>query len=90
MLNVLQTTYAWGSPDVISIFTKHSNNHIVANAYTQESEDFSGRSSTIKLDTWVFDKVLEFLHRDSSKIVDKDRVVFFLHLLGLDTGVFLI
>lgn len=81
----LQVTYAWGSPDIISIFTKSSVN-IIANAYTPESEDFSGKTSTIRLDTWVFDKVTEFLYRDSRKIADKKQSVFFLHLLGLDTG----
>lgn len=86
VFNRSDITYAWGSPDIISIFTKPANNHIVASAYTQESEDFSGKTSTKRLDTWVFDKVVDFLHRDGRKIIDKDRVVFFLHLLGLDTA----
>lgn len=84
-----QTTYAWGSPDIISVFTKQSaNNPIVANAYAPEIEDISGKSSTIQLDKWVFDKVTEFLHQDNQKIANKKHTVFFLHLLGLDTGLF--
>lgn len=79
-------TYAWGSPDIISIFTKPSNRHIIANAYTPENEDFSGKTSTTRLDTWVFDKVIDFLHRDGRKLAEKERSIFFLHLLGLDTG----
>lgn len=83
----IQITYTWGSPDILSIFTKTpANSHIVANAYTSENEDFSGKTSTTRLDTWVFDKVTEFLHQNSQKIIDKDRIVFFLHLLGLDTA----
>lgn len=42
--------------------------------------------NTSVLDTWVFDKVIEFLHRDRNKVSDKDHVIFFLHLLGLDTA----
>lgn len=84
-----QITYAWGSPDIISIFTKQcGNNNIVANAYTPESEDFSGKTSTIQLDKWVFDKVNEFLHRDNYNLIEKKHSVYFLHLLGLDTGHF--
>lgn len=82
-------TYAWGSPDIISVFTKQSaNNPIVANAYAPEVEDISGKSSTVRLDTWVFDKVTEFLHQESHKIAHKNHTVFFLHLLGLDTGLY--
>ncbi|XP_031622436.1 GPI ethanolamine phosphate transferase 1 isoform X2 [Contarinia nasturtii] len=86
VFNRSDTTYAWGSPDILSIFTKRSSNNIVASAYTSEIEDFSGKTSTTKLDTWVFDKVIEFLRRSSQQIVDKKHTVFFLHLLGLDTA----
>lgn len=82
----IQTTYAWGSPDIISIFTNPTTKGFVANAYTSDSEDFSGKSDTAKLDTWVFDKANDFIRSNANKIVDKDRIVFFLHLLGLDTG----
>lgn len=84
-----QTTYAWGSPDIISVFTQQSaNNPIVANAYAPEIQDISGETSTVRLDKWVFDKVTEFLHQDNQKLADKNRTVFFLHLLGLDTGLY--
>lgn len=55
-----------------------------------ENEDFSGKTSTIRLDTWVFDKVIDFLHRDGQKVAEKERSIFFLHLLGLDTGMKLV
>lgn len=35
------------------------------------------------MDTWVFDKVHTFLQQD---IIDKEKTVYFLHLLGLDTA----
>lgn len=60
----------------------------MANAYAHESEDFSGKSNTSSLDVWVFEKVVEFLHRNGKAIANNDRMVFFLHLLGLDTGLY--
>jgi len=49
---------------------------------------FSGDGSNEKLDTWVFQKVQQFfktyaLTQDSVK---KPAVIFFLHLLGIDTA----
>lgn len=69
------------------MFTKHrATSRIVANAYTAESEDFSGKIRTSSLDTWVFDKVVEFLHKHREQLKQKKRIIFFLHLLGLDTA----
>lgn len=83
----VQTTYAWGSPAIISVFTKQqANSRIVANAYTAESEDFSGKTRTSSLDKWVFDKAIEFLHRNRDQLKQKRRIIFFLHLLGLDVA----
>lgn len=71
------------------MFTKQAaNNPIVANAYAPEIQDISGEKSTVLLDTWVFDKVTEFLHQEHQKIADKSRTIFFLHLLGLDVGLY--
>lgn len=84
----LQETFAWGSPDIMTVFTKQNvNNHIVANAYTAEKEDISGKTNTSQLDLWVFDKATEFLHKSAKNLVHKERTIFFLHLLGLDTGI---
>lgn len=80
-------TYAWGSPDIISVFTKPQvNSRIVAHAYTAESEDISGKTRTSALDTWVFDKTVEFLHRERDQLKRQKRQIYFLHLLGLDTA----
>ncbi|KTW29623.1 mannose-ethanolamine phosphotransferase MCD4 [Pneumocystis jirovecii RU7] len=48
------------------------------------------KDSTI-LDTWVFDKVTELFKNSTSnktikKALSQDKIVFFLHLLGLDTA----
>nr|CAD7442511.1 unnamed protein product [Timema bartmani] len=59
--------------------------------YGPEVEDFSGKNKTSVLDTWVFDRVELFLHSAKSDPVllnklQQDNLVFFLHLLGLDTA----
>lgn len=83
-----QVTYSWGSPDVLSIFTKaDTNHHIHTASYSPSDEDFSGKASTINLDQWVFDNFERFLANPNTKsLVADDRTVFFLHLLGLDTA----
>ena len=56
--------------------------------YEAELEDFS--KDALHLDYWVFDHVKDFFAEASTnpvlnKAVRQDKVVFFLHLLGLDT-----
>jgi phosphatidylinositol glycan class N len=60
-----------------------------ADTYGHEFEDFSLDATA--LDIWVFDKVKElFAEASRNATLDaelrKDKVVFFLHLLGLDTS----
>lgn len=38
-----------------------------------------------RLDSWVFDKYIEWLREDAHKIKNAERVILFLHLLGCDT-----
>ena len=62
---------------------------MVMSMYSSEAEDFSSDAS--HLDTWVFDQVDDFLKnaRDNQTlrdILNREKVVFFLHLLGLDTN----
>lgn len=87
LFNRSSVTYAWGSPDIISVFTKQqASSRMVASAYAADSEDFSGKTKTSSFDTWVFDKAIDFLHRHRAELQSKRRAVFFLHLLGLDTA----
>ncbi|KAB0352674.1 hypothetical protein FD754_017531 [Muntiacus muntjak] len=70
LLNETRYTLSWGSPDILTI------------------EDFGAHDVT-KLDTWVFDHVKEFFHaaRNNQSLfskVNEDKIVFFLHLLGID------
>ena len=61
-------------------------------AYTYDSdwEDFAD-SDASKLDTWVFERVEKFFQRARTDVgleraISQEKVVFFLHLLGLDTN----
>lgn len=62
---------------------------VYADHYSAEDEDFSS-DSTI-LDYWVFDKVKEMFNEAKTNetlaaSLRQDKIVFFLHLLGLDTA----
>lgn len=80
IFNRSQRAYAWGSPDIMRIFRK---SNVELDSYDAASEDFSGKTNTSLLDTWVFDRVQTFLTHD---IKDEEKTVYFLHLLGLDTA----
>ena len=65
-------------------------NNVFFNAYASENEDFTGYEA-YKLDEWVFEHFERFIkvvpHNETLKnMVDDSGVVFFFHLLGLDTN----
>ncbi|BDD56036.1 Glycosyl phosphatidyl inositol anchor synthesis [Monascus purpureus] len=82
-------TWSWGSPDILLMFKEGAvPGRVDAETYSEEAEDFTADAS--QLDTWVFDKVKEFFGsaRDDPELyalLKQDKLVFFLHLLGLDT-----
>ncbi|XP_023170858.2 GPI ethanolamine phosphate transferase 1 [Drosophila hydei] len=80
-------TYAWGAHDVLHIFEKlaDSGRPMHFDAYNHDL-DFSGQQKTYKQDEWVFDRVRLLLKRKQEELREAKRVVFFLHLLGLDTA----
>ncbi|XP_072008821.1 GPI ethanolamine phosphate transferase 1 isoform X2 [Engystomops pustulosus] len=84
-------TWSWGSPDILPMFAKGaSGDHVFTHCYSAESEDFASEDAT-KLDAWVFDQVKSFFRsaeRNQTLLhkLNGDKVVFFLHLLGLDTN----
>lgn len=90
VFNETANTWSWGSPDILPMFAKGaSGDHVFTKCYPAEFEDFGG-SSHLRLDTWVFDEVKAFFkssHRDAElmKKLQQDKIVFFLHLLGIDT-----
>ena len=71
-------------------FAGASGNHVFINCYSPEFESFSGEDS-YQLDEWVFNKVEDFfqtarLNSTLTSRLKEDKVVFFLHLLGIDTN----
>ncbi|KAE8377360.1 GPI ethanolamine phosphate transferase 1 [Aspergillus bertholletiae] len=89
VFNRSRHTWSWGSPDILPMFKEGAvPGRIDADTYGEEAEDFSADAT--KLDTWVFDKVKElFASAKKNPELDaklrEDKLVFFLHLLGLDT-----
>lgn len=82
-------TFAWGSPDILTMFAKGSRN-MTAYTYGPESEEFTGHEA-YRLDQWVFDRFEAFLaatpkNSTLKDLLNNERIVFFFHLLGLDTN----
>ncbi|XP_069586726.1 GPI ethanolamine phosphate transferase 1 isoform X2 [Ranitomeya imitator] len=84
-------TWSWGSPDILPMFAKGaSGDHVFTHCYLAENEDFASEDATI-LDTWVFDQVKSFFrsaqrNQTMMHMLNEEKVVFFHHLLGLDTN----
>lgn len=84
-------TWAWGSPDILPMFGKGAaEGRVETFTYDAALEDFAD-SDASKLDWWVFDKVKSFF--DSARVDEalgkqlaSGKIVFFLHLLGIDTN----
>ncbi|XP_074842044.1 GPI ethanolamine phosphate transferase 1 isoform X2 [Carettochelys insculpta] len=89
--NESKYTWSWGSPDILPMFAKGaSGDHVYTFCYTAEKEDFGAQDAT-KLDTWVFDHVKNFFQaaRNNQTLflkVNEEKIVLFLHLLGIDTN----
>ncbi|NXX00329.1 PIGN transferase, partial [Larus smithsonianus] len=91
VFNESKYTWGWGSPDILPMFAKGaSGDHVYTFCYTAESEDF-GAQDAAELDMWVFDHVKSFFNSSRSNqtlfsALHEDKVVLFLHLLGIDTN----
>ncbi|KAJ2987392.1 hypothetical protein NUW58_g3137 [Xylaria curta] len=89
VFNRSRHTWSWGSPDILPMFEHGAlPGRIDAYCYDAEFEDFS--QDALHLDLWVFDHVKELFAaaEKNSTLNDalrQDKIVFFLHLLGLDT-----
>jgi phosphatidylinositol glycan class N len=90
VFNRSRHTWSWGSPDILPMFQEGAvPGRVDAETYGHEAEDFS--QDATQLDIWVFDKVKElFAEASRNATLDgqlrQDKLVFFLHLLGLDTS----
>lgn len=89
VFNRSRHTWSWGSPDILPMFEQGAvPGRVDAYTYGAELEDFS--LDGFALDLWVFDHVKElFAEARTNKTLNdalrQDKIVFFLHLLGLDT-----
>ncbi|XP_030905527.2 GPI ethanolamine phosphate transferase 1 isoform X2 [Melopsittacus undulatus] len=91
VFNESKYTWSWGSPDILPMFAKGATgDHVYTFCYTAESEDF-GAKDAAELDMWVFDHVKSFFNSSRSNqtlfsALNEEKVVLFLHLLGIDTN----
>lgn len=89
VFNRSRHTWSWGSPDILPMFSEGAvPGRVDADYYDAEFEDFS--LDALHLDLWVFDKVKALFQEARTNstlngILKQDKLVFFLHLLGLDT-----
>ncbi|KAI0459682.1 GPI ethanolamine phosphate transferase 1 [Xylaria acuta] len=89
VFNRSRHTWSWGSPDILPMFEHGATpGRIDAYCYDADFEDFS--QDALHLDLWVFDHVKElFAAAEKNSTLNtalrQDKIVFFLHLLGLDT-----
>lgn len=90
VFNRSRHTWSWGSPDILPMFEQGAvPGRVDGYTYGHEFEDFS--QDAIELDVWVFDHVKDFFaeaarNETLGAAVRQDQVVFFLHLLGIDTS----
>ena len=89
VFNRSRHTWSWGSPDILPMFSTGAVPGRVEDAtYGAELEDYS--KDATELDYWVFDRVKQmFKDAETNATLNarlrEDKLVFFLHLLGLDT-----
>ncbi|KDN68699.1 putative phosphatidylinositolglycan class N [Colletotrichum sublineola] len=90
VFNRSRHTWSWGSPDILPMFDHGATpGRIDAYCYAADFEDFTQDST--HLDLWVFDHVKDLFaaaatNETLNKALRQDKVVFFLHLLGIDTA----
>ncbi|KAJ3343284.1 Glycosyl phosphatidyl inositol anchor synthesis, partial [Kappamyces sp. JEL0680] len=101
VFNQSRHTWSFGSPDILPMFSLGASDpaKVETIMYEAESEDFAshgmspGRltADSSHLDTWVFEHVEQLFanartNTTLSALLHQDQIVFFLHLLGLDTN----
>ncbi|KDR84256.1 hypothetical protein GALMADRAFT_704440 [Galerina marginata CBS 339.88] len=89
VFNQSKTTYSFGSPDILPMFAKGATSGKVKTwSYDEDEEDFTKDATA--LDVWVLDQMRTLFQNATTdpalaNDLRSDKIVFFLHLLGLDT-----
>ena len=84
IFNQSASTWAWGSPDIMSLFSQAKNFNSFE--YPADFQDFSADNADF-LDTWVLENFRKFMTDSrSNRNMEKNGTIFFLHLLGSDTN----
>ncbi|KAJ7201338.1 Phosphatidylinositolglycan class N-domain-containing protein, partial [Mycena pura] len=89
VFNQSSTTFSFGSPDILPMFSRGATpGKVTTWMYNENEEDFTKDATA--LDIWVFDQLERlFQNATTNSTLDSQlrspRTVFFLHLLGLDT-----
>ncbi|BGP21861.1 phosphatidylinositol glycan, class N [Rhodotorula toruloides] len=90
VLNQSSHAFTFGSPDILPMFALGASDpdRVATFSYDEDAEDFT--SDAVHLDLWVLDRLSSLLVNASSDPelkakLDAPGVVFFEHLLGLDT-----
>ncbi|KAF9528054.1 Phosphatidylinositolglycan class N-domain-containing protein [Crepidotus variabilis] len=89
VFNQSSSTYSFGSPDILPMFaTGATPGKVKQWSYDEHEEDFTKDATA--LDVWVLDQLKTLLKNSTtdsflSQEVRGDKVVFFLHLIGLDS-----
>ncbi|KAH8118190.1 PigN-domain-containing protein [Phellopilus nigrolimitatus] len=82
VFNQSRYTFSFGSPDILPMFSRGAvPGRVKTWMYDEEDEDFT-RDAT-ELDVWVLNQLKHMRYLTIN--LRGDKVVFFLHLLGLDT-----
>ncbi|KIK68278.1 hypothetical protein GYMLUDRAFT_35656 [Collybiopsis luxurians FD-317 M1] len=77
-------TWAFGSPDIVPMFTRSSEGRVREWCYDESEEDFTKDATA--LDFWVLNHLRQLLRNETFfETLHQPGVIFFLHLLGLDT-----
>ncbi|KAI6030169.1 Phosphatidylinositolglycan class N-domain-containing protein [Pisolithus marmoratus] len=89
VFNQSSRTFSFGSPDILPMFAQGASpDKVLTWCYDEEAEDFTKDATA--LDNWVLDKLRALFQNASTDAtlnsqLRGDKVIFFLHLLGLDT-----
>ena len=63
-----------------------NNKNFIGKSYPSSWQDFDTSTSTIRLDSWVFEHFLQWLNSDAKTVKVQDKIIIFFHLLGCDTA----